>query len=316
MREESFFVLDGKGLGSVVLAGVDAPVFLQGQWSQDVRKVVENHGEEGLFLDRKGRVQGDARVILRRDIGPGTYQLLSGSLDTEALRARLEAFLIADEVTLEALEPGLAAAQVSVECGRRFLEALGESSVELPGPAGWVAGRRWMILRDSSPGIGPTLLVVARDGAGLSEELLNAGRSVGLSLIDAVERERLRIRSGTPKVGVDCGPADLPNEAGLDVGRVSYTKGCFLGQEVLARIRAQGRVRRGLARISGTGPVPSLPSVLLQGERKVGELRSAVREGDGWIGLGLAATILDPGEIRLEADLHAGITVEQVPTAG
>ena len=98
-----------------------------------------------------------------------------------------------------------------------------------------------------------------------------------------------RIAAGIPAVPADIGPADLPNEGGLETEAISYTKGCYLGQEVMARLKTMGQVRRQLIRVRGTGEPPPRATVLYQGERKAGELRSTAREGAEWIGFALVA---------------------------
>ena len=113
----------------------------------------------------------------------------------------------------------------------------------------------------------------------------------------------------------DLGGGDLPNEGGLEAAAISYTKGCYLGQEVMARLKLKGRIRRRIRRVSGPGPVPALPAALWQGETKVGELRTAAADEAeaGWVGLArltiaslrvelpLAVTAgAAPGALRLE----------------
>jgi folate-binding protein YgfZ len=101
------------------------------------------------------------------------------------------------------------------------------------------------------------------------------------------EVERERIAAGIPAVPMDLGLADLPNEGGLETEAISYTKGCYLGQEVMARLKAMGQVRRRLRRVRGTGEPPPRPTALYQAARKLGELRSAARDGADWIGLAM-----------------------------
>jgi folate-binding protein YgfZ len=123
--------------------------------------------------------------------------------------------------------------------------------------------------------------------------------------------ERARIAAGIPAVPVDIGPADLPNEGGLEVSAVCFTKGCFLGQEVMARLKNLGQVRRRLHVVRGFGLQPQLPASLYQGSAKIGELRSVVPEGGGYIALamlaqlnlnpaaGLSLTAAGPADIQL-----------------
>jgi folate-binding protein YgfZ len=112
----------------------------------------------------------------------------------------------------------------------------------------------------------------------------------GWAEIDGVAMERQRIAAGIPAVPADIGPADLPGEGGLEPVTISYTKGCYLGQEVMARLKSMGQVRRRLQRVRGPGAAPQRPAALWQGGRQIGELRSAVdlaeggfyRAGDGF----------------------------------
>jgi folate-binding Fe-S cluster repair protein YgfZ len=84
----------------------------------------------------------------------------------------------------------------------------------------------------------------------------------------------------------------LPNEGGLEHDATSYTKGCYLGQEVMARLKSMGQVRRRLMRVEGPGAVPAeLPVPFFVGGKKVGELRSAVRVGDGFVGLAMISLL-------------------------
>ena len=88
---------------------------------------------------------------------------------------------------------------------------------------------------------------------------------------------------------VDLGSTDFPQEAGQEKVGVSFTKGCYLGQEVMARLATTGRIRRRLYRVSGAGEAPAeTQTELKQGERVVGELRSRVSAGGSdWLGLAM-----------------------------
>ncbi|MEX2043913.1 MAG: tRNA-modifying protein YgfZ, partial [Opitutus sp.] len=125
---------------------------------------------------------------------------------------------------------------------------------------------------------------------------------------DAVEL--LRIHAAIPAVPVDVGPGDLPGEAGLEADAISYTKGCYLGQEVMARLRSMGQVRRRLLRVRGpAGDVPpALPAQLFAGGRSVGELRSIARDAEGFIGWAMLTLMHVPAGARL------GFAVDAPPT--
>jgi tRNA-modifying protein YgfZ len=119
----------------------------------------------------------------------------------------------------------------------------------------------------------------------------------GLTEISALEIERLRITDRVPAVPQDIGPGELPNEGGLELAAISYNKGCYLGQEVMARLKSMGQVRRRLLRVRGNAQnFPALPAPLFLGDRRVGELRSAVFDPTGMVGLALLSLLhLKPG---------------------
>jgi folate-binding protein YgfZ len=101
---------------------------------------------------------------------------------------------------------------------------------------------------------------------------------------------------------LDIGPRDLPNEGGLEEVAVSYTKGCYLGQEVMARLKNLGQVRRRLHLVQGPGFPPQPGRPLYQGDRKVGETRSAAADGNKFLGLAMLSLVnLDPA-VRLSLD--------------
>lgn len=259
--------------------GPDALSFLQGQWSQDLRGASVTRAARGLWLDRKGRVFADSWIYEGKSPSGGRcFEVLSDTVETSRLRARLEAFLIADEVelidgraplpmwsvprstegvsVLEAL--GIAGAGGEVAEGTVLAGATGVRVLAAAFPWGEPCWRLWSEAGDPAE--------VAR--------LDSAVAAAGLCTLNPLEAEWLRIEAGRARVPVDCGETDLPGEAELDSPCVSYGKGCFIGQEVLARLRAQGTLRRGLRRVRGDGALPATPVALFDGERKIGELRS------------------------------------------
>ena len=130
----------------------------------------------------------------------------------------------------------------------------------------------------------------------------------GRTEVDAETMERLRIAARIAAVRTEVGPADLPGEGDLEAEAISYTKGCYLGQEVMARLKSMGQVRRRLLRVAATGAVPEkLPVTLWVAERAVGEVRSAVSDGaGGWTGLAML-TLLHVGAGSTMAHAAGGV---------
>ncbi len=262
------------------VAGPDAAAFLQGQFSNDLRALTASPGEAsyGLWLTVKGKVLADSFVLRAAGAAGGEDAFWVGSYfsPAAAIRARLESFIIADDVAI--------ADETEAWAGLSILD----SATLLPPPVGLEDAVRVFRGRREAGG---NLEVVYRVAAGVPAWLESAlhGREV-----TAGELRRRRLAAGIPAVPEDLGPTDLPQEAGLEEEAISFTKGCYLGQEVMARLRSMGQVRRRLVRVAGaeTEP-PAAPAPLFVAGRPAGELRSAAADGrSGWIGLAMVTRAL------------------------
>lgn len=273
-------------VGLLKIAGEDALTFLQGQFTQDLRGLRDGGQAYGLWLTQKGRVEAES-VVLR--LGERDWRVVLAAEAQEALKARLEAFVIADDVSVEKEGPAWALT-VWGEAGVRWLEERTKQARPTPGhflavgPASWIFPERLAV--------GLAYLWV---GTG---EMVRPAAEEGLMEWSAEEMERRRIVAGIPRVPADIGPGELPPEGGLEQEGISYTKGCYLGQETIARLKASGAVRRRLWRLRGRGVLPPEgPQALYQGERKVAELRTRVALSSAeWIGLALVTLLaFQPG---------------------
>jgi hypothetical protein len=221
----------------------------------------------GLWLNHKGRVLADSFVV------KGTSgELWVGSYFSAAatVRERLEAYVIADDVEIT---------DETAEWGGITLLGIDEAEASALGGAEGVRFRG----RRSRAGNVELLLPVSR-WAKLKTDIEAREASIE-------EMERWRIEAAIPAVPLDLGPGELPNEGGLDIDAVSYSKGCYLGQEVMARLKTMGQVRRRLKRVRGQGAVPLAGSPLFQGAKRVGEMRSSARCEGGFVGLALISLL-------------------------
>jgi tRNA-modifying protein YgfZ len=247
--------------------GPDSHAFLQGQFTNDLSKIIPGGSVYGLWLDRKGKVIADSAVVL----GPGAHEflILSISSAAAAIERHLGGHIIADDVEI-ADETGVWRGISLVGAGAgAWLSAGARAGFALPGRRD--SGENWE-------------WVFPEAGSDAASEAVSGAR-----ILDTADMERMRIASGIPSVPADIGPSDLPNEGGLDRDAISYSKGCYLGQEVMARIKSMGRVRRALVRVRGTGAPPAIPAGLWRGERREGEVRSAVPDSGGFAGLALVS---------------------------
>lgn len=248
--------------------GEDAPGFLQGQFSNDLAGLSPGRGVYGLWLDRKGRVVADSHVLREGPAGP--FWLVSLHSSSAIVRRRLEDFIIADDVSIADETPDWSG-----------ISLLG------PGTGEWLAGREPAGMRfEGRRHRGEGWEWLLRPG-----ELNEAGAALPPGQAeDAASIEGKRIEAAIPRIPTDIGPADLPQEAGLEAEAVSYSKGCYLGQEVMARLKSRGTLRRRLVRVCGTGAAPALPAPLWSEGRRIGELRSVAEARGGFAGLAMLAT--------------------------
>lgn len=250
--------------------GPDANSYLQGQFTQDLKRT-EKGPIYGLWLDQKGKVLADSHIIRLAD---NDFLVVSFAGPAAPLRARLEAYLIADEVELHD------------ESGEWVNVLLwGEVLPEMMLPE----GSQRFSSRRAGPRAQELLVPVAHAGevsALLGEKAVVASREAA---------ELARLRSALPSVPIDIGPRDLPAEGALDEVAISFTKGCYLGQEVIARLKNLGQVRRALHVIAGEGATPVTGAALFQGDRKAGEIRSVAVEGGGFLAMAMLSLVnLDP----------------------
>jgi folate-binding protein YgfZ len=213
------------------------------------------------------------------------FRVISFGTPAERIRERLETYLVADEVDVENEPDGLVSLAIWGEGAGRTVEKLTGSRpqaglhVEKDGVRAF-AGRR-------SAAENYELLVPSAR----YRELLGSLVAMGLTEADATAAERERIVGGLPAVPADIGPNDLPNEGGFDEVAISYTKGCYLGQEVMARLKNLGQIRRRLHVVQGPGEPPPSGTALYQYGKKAGELRSTARDDGGFVAMAMLSLL-------------------------
>lgn len=268
------------------VTGDDAEAFLQGQFTNELRQP-KNVPVYGLWLNQKGKVLADSYVLQRKD---KEFAVVSVTSSAAVIQARLEEYVVADDVTLVDETPRIHALAVSGEgCGELIRECLGA----MPSPGQFLQRDELMIFsgrrsRDENYELIGSDAVVTDAKRKL---LALGGREA-----DADVMEFMRISAGIPSIPQDIGPGDLPNEGGLEDEAISFTKGCYLGQEVMARLKNMGQIRRRLHVIAGSGMAPMASVPLYQGEKQVGQVRSVAKHTDGFVSLAMLSLVnLEPG---------------------
>jgi folate-binding protein YgfZ len=235
----------------VRVTGEDAAAFLQGQCSADLRDVALT---DALWLNRKGRVLAHTVIAKEAD---GSFLLLCPHLAAEALIAVVTANVIADDV------------------------------IATDETAQW---QKWVAWGAEPALAGAKVFATRRFAVDAWDVLTPAGSVMPGELGSLAELDSARIAAGVPSVPADCGANEFPQECGLDAW-VSYTKGCYLGQEVMARIQSMGSLRRILRRVSG--PV----SVGQELKTPEGKVVGTVRSAAGDVGLALVSVDLAEGTV-------------------
>jgi hypothetical protein len=271
------------------VSGEDAATFLQGQFTNELRGLAAGKGVYGLWLNQKGKVLGDSFVVA--GAVEGERWLVSYFCEAAGIMRRLEDYVIADDVVLEDITADWMGISIFGVGAQAWLAENARLGRIFPGRRTTEASWEWIF-----PAEGES--AVLRQLAGAAE-------------IGADELARRRIEAGIPAVPVDLGPGDLPGEGGLEAVAISYTKGCYLGQEVMARLKSMGQVRRRLMRVCGPGPVPVLPAALWQNSKQVGELRSGVGGETGFVGLAMLSLVNWQRDLPLALEA-AGPAVIQV----
>jgi folate-binding protein YgfZ len=253
---------------------------LNGLVSCDVKGLTAGSGTYGFFTSGQGKVLADFALLafedrLWLDLPPG--------LDSE-IAAHLAKYLIADRVEVKPLDGVVPIALV----GPGLAALLPELSV-LP-EGGWghgrveIGGMEVELSRHPRFGApGSVAWVPAESAERFAEALSERGaRPIGFEAL-----ETLRIEAGLPRFGVDFGPENFPQETGQEEAAVSYTKGCYLGQEVVARIHYRGGVQRSMRGLRFAGELPERGAALVFDGREAGTVGSTARS-PRFGGIGLA----------------------------
>lgn len=259
--------------------GEDAADFLQSQFSNDLRPFGAGACTYGLWLSAKGKVQSDGWVL---QTGAESFRIVSEHCLAGDITAHMQRHIVADDVEIR---PGADLSGLSL-VGAGATGALRGLGLDMPAAGSFCRGEGVVVFpgrRSSKPGY--ELLFEGEGGFALAREQMEKAGAAFVSE-DWIQLERME--AGVPAIPAELGPEDLPGETDLTGDAVSLNKGCFLGQEVVARMHNVGRPRRGLHVLHGSGPIPALPAEIHNEAGGVaGWLRSACARGEGWQGVAM-----------------------------
>lgn len=265
----------------IAVTGPDAAEYLQGQITNDVESLVPGTGCYALLLNRKGRVQAEMRVLRT---GEDEFLIETDSDQEPALSRHLGMYKIGRKVEVDAAD-------------RATLVLLGPGTPEItgtaPGPehsfsALTFAGTECLAVATPA---GVDLVCATGDVAAVRAEL---ERKHAIPVSDAAV-EILRVEAGRPRVGREMADTTMPAEAGVVERAVNFEKGCYIGQEPVARLHYRGKPNRHLRGLRFTAPVSAGDPVRL-GDRELGVVGTAViSPARGRIGLAILRREAEPG---------------------
>jgi len=258
----------------IEISGTDRASFLHNLCTADIKSLPVGEGCELFFTDVRGRTIGYGWVVAEND----SLVVASAPGQADTILSHLDRYLIREDVQLF---DRTAVWQQAVLCGERA-EAIVENEwnirlgpLEFSHAHGTIGTIDMHCGRIPFYGVPGFTIRTARD----DRETVAAQLELCAEECDASILEFLRIRAGTPRFGVDITDANLPQEIDRDRQAISFNKGCYLGQETVARIDALGQVQQLLRRlqIHTEDAIPSPGTMIEHEEKSVGRITSAIR---------------------------------------
>jgi tRNA-modifying protein YgfZ len=298
-------LLDRSERGKLALSGRDAVEFLNGQVTNELADLRPGEGRYAAFLTHKGKMLGDLRVLAVGEDPAGAPSELS--LDTErvslqALFDMIRRFKVGYQLELgkRTLECSIlslmgpaaseVAARASVSAASAEAIAGAPADAEHAHRPAQIAGCAVRLVRTAEPA-GVDVLCDAADRDAVHDALVRAGARQ----VSEAAAEIVRVENGRPRYGIDLDDTVIPQEAGLNERAVSFSKGCYVGQETVARLFYRGKPNRQLRGLRLSEPIAPGAQLRL-GERPVGLLTSSVLSPVfGPIGLALVRREAEPG---------------------
>ena len=290
-REVAF--VDRSERAKMLLTGAGAREFLQGQVTNDVEGLAPGEGCYAAFLNPKGKLRADVRVLA---LDTGLW------LDAEGYAKQVVDWVI------DSYSVGLEVRRQDLTDSRSLLSLVGPAareSLDVAPPE-----------REHAHVVGEHGLYVATDlGVDLiCEDDDSVRAALGVEEVPFEVAEVLRVESGRPRMGLDMDNATIPQEAGLNDRAVSFTKGCYVGQETVARLHYKGKPNRHLRGLALTEPAARGDQVVLADGKQVGTVGSTcVSPALGPIALALIRREAAPGDEVLVGAAGVPARVVELP---
>ena len=271
LRESAAWI-DLSARGKIRAVGQDRARLLHAMTTQDVQSLAPGHGCYAFFLNAQGRILGDVNLFCRED-----FFLLDTEPETrQKLFDHIDRYIIADDVMLEDMTGQMATLAIEGPHAAAVLDRLGA-----PVPEADYATRAWggtIVARVSSTGAGGFFIFLP---PAKKAELIEALDATGIAEATPQDARTVRIEHGRPRYGEEITERYLVQET-AQLHAVHFSKGCYLGQEIVERVRSRAQVHRVLRRLEIDlpglleGAPPAAGSKLKSGEADAGEIASAV----------------------------------------
>lgn len=274
-------VLDLGFRGRFCLTGADRVRLLHGQVTNDLQSLQPLRGCYAAFVTNKGKMQSDAFVYalpdeLLVDVEPGR---------APALLERLERYIVADDVQSIDVTPHYGLLSVQGPAAAQVLRRIAlvphppQDLLQMAHASHPVLGDVYVARNPRTGSDGFDVFVPWASAPMLLDKLAAAARDESGRLAGWSALELARIEAGIPRFGADMDETHLPPEAGIESRAISYTKGCYIGQEIIARLRTYGQVAKALRtlRVRSEGPIPAPGDRLVRDGKEVGYVTSVAR---------------------------------------
>lgn len=273
------------------VSGPDSAEYIQSQVTNEVEALEVGRSIYAALLDRKGRIQADMRVTRIEtdrflvDCEPSAADRLTSHLDTYRIGRDVEVGSI-ERSAIALLGP----ATVTLTDAPRGGEGA-TGTMKLGGHECLAIATRW----------GFDLVIPEGRRAEVGTEL----EELGVQQVSPEAAEILRVEAGRPRFGREMGAKTMPAEAGIVERAISFEKGCYIGQEPVARLHYKGKPNRFLRGLRFADRVQP-GAVLTDGERELGKVTTvALSPAEGWIGLAVVRKEASPGDL-VEASTDGG----------
>lgn len=270
-------ILDLSHHGKISLSGKEHLKFLQGILSNDVNKLEEGKGQYSTFLTPKGKMIADMKLYRKHssvllELEPGLNESVTGLFIKNRISYKVDIDDLTRSLSLISVQGPESARLIEKTLGKKIpdLDEYGLFRSELD-------GRDLLIARVNRTGEEGLDIFVSSDGTNktLWKNLVASGREFDARPVGILALETLRIEAGIPRYGADMNENTIPIEAGL-WNALSFEKGCYVGQEVIARIKWRGHVNWHISGLVVEGDdLPKKGSKILIGEREIGHVTSS-----------------------------------------